>query len=62
MASVSEELWIEEGAVSSKGILMARLWGDKQWPMVGKEECYRLVSFFTTEMKCLHSASDNQMS
>ena len=46
MASVSEELWTEEGAASSKGTLTAGLCGDKQWPTVGKEERYSLVSHF----------------
>lgn len=44
MASVSMELWTEEGAASSKETLTAGLCGDNQWPTVGKEECYSLVS------------------
>lgn len=42
VASVSEELWTEEGEASewpSKG-------RDKQWSMVGKEKCYSLLSHF----------------
>ena len=46
MASVLEEPWTEEGAASSKGTLRAGLCGEKQWPVVGKEECYTLVSCF----------------
>lgn len=54
MASLSEELWMEEGAASFKGTLVVGFFEDKQWPIFGKEKCHSLVfCFYRNEVPVL---------